>query len=116
MLIVYRSIGGAIWNGILPKKLRSYLPADNNSAARAIFGSIVTAKKYKAGTAARDAINLGYRETQQSLSIASLCLALPLFVIIVFMKNVKLEEEDRVRDEAAAEELKMVEKIRREEA
>merc|ERR1712093_922355 len=92
------SIGGAIWNGILPKKLRSYLPADNNSAARAIFGSIVTAKKYKAGTAARDAINLGYRETQQSLSIASLCLALPLFVIIVFMKNVKLEEEDKVRD------------------
>jgi len=45
-----------------------------------------------------------------------LCLALPLFVIIVFMKNVKLEEEDKVRDEAAAEELKMVEKIRREEA
>ncbi|PVH74282.1 MFS general substrate transporter [Cadophora sp. DSE1049] len=110
------SIGGAIWNGILPKKLRNYLPAENKSAARAIFGSIVTAKKYKVGTAARDAINLGYRETQRSLSIASLCLALPLFVIIIFMRNVKLEEEDKVRDEAAAEELKMAEKIRRDEA
>ncbi|KAL2059852.1 hypothetical protein VTL71DRAFT_10007 [Oculimacula yallundae] len=106
------SIGGAIWNGILPNKLRTYLPEPTKGAARAIFGSIVTAKKYKVGTAARDAINLGYRETQRSLSIASLCLSIPLFVIIIFMKNVKLEEEDKVRDEAAAEELKLAEKIR----
>ncbi|KAK0123868.1 hypothetical protein ONS95_008861 [Cadophora gregata] len=110
------SIGGAIWNGILPRKLNQYLPTENKSVAKAIFGSIVTAKKYKAGTAARDAINLGYRETQRSLSTASLCLSLPLFIIIIFMRNMKLEEEDKVRDEAAAEELKMAEKIQRHDA
>ncbi len=30
------------------------------------------------------------------------------------MRNVRLEEEDKVRDEAAAEELKLVEKVQRE--
>ncbi|KAH7310262.1 siderophore iron transporter mirA [Rhexocercosporidium sp. MPI-PUGE-AT-0058] len=112
------SIGGAIWNGILPSKLRKYLPVEAKAATRAIFGSIVTAKKFKAGSATQVAINLAYRETQRSLSIASFSLSIPLLIIIItiFMRNVKLAEEDKVRDEAAAEELKLAEKIGRDEA
>jgi len=93
------SIGGAIWNGLLPGKLARYLPVDEKSASRKIFGSIVVAKKYKAGTAARDAINLAYRESQQRLSIASLALSLPLLLIVIFMRNIKLGEEDKLRAE-----------------
>ena len=93
------SIGGAIWNGLLPGKLANYLPVDEKSASRKIFGSIVVAKKYKAGTAARDAINLAYRETQQRLSIASLALSLPLLLFVIFMRNIKLEEEDKLRED-----------------
>lgn len=59
----------------------------------------MTAKKYKAGTAARDAINLAYRESQQRLSVASLALSLPLLVFVIFMRNIKLEEEDKLRED-----------------
>ena len=92
------SIGGAIWNHILPEKLAEHLPVASKSDARKIFGSIVVAKKYKAGTAARDAINFAYRESQQRLSIASLSLSLPLLLIIIFMRNIKLQQEDELRE------------------
>lgn len=58
------------------------------------------AQKYEKGTAVREAINLSYRQTQQTLAIASLALAAPLLIMMLFNKNVKLQEEDEKRREA----------------
>ncbi|KAH6686446.1 major facilitator superfamily domain-containing protein [Plectosphaerella plurivora] len=94
------SISGAIWNTVLPRRLTSNLPESEQANAFAIFRSIVVAQKYEKGTAVREAINLSYRQTQQTLAIASLALAAPLLIMMLFNKNVKLQEEDEKRREA----------------
>lgn len=88
------SISGAIWRNILPSKLISYLPKENRSNATLIFRDIVTAKSYLPGTPAREAINRGYSESQMILAIVATCFCVPNLVIMFFMKNMKLDEED----------------------
>lgn len=54
----------------------------------------MTAKGYLPGTAARAAINRGYSESQMILAIVATCFCVPNLVIMFFMKNMKLDEED----------------------
>ncbi|KAL2688961.1 hypothetical protein Neosp_003011 [[Neocosmospora] mangrovei] len=88
------SISGAIWRNTLPTKLASYLPEENRSNSTLIFQDIVTAKGYLPGTEARAAINRGYSESQMILAIVATCFCVPNLVIMFFMKNMKLDEED----------------------
>ncbi|KAL4786829.1 major facilitator superfamily domain-containing protein [Aspergillus varians] len=86
------SVAGAIWRNTLPRKLSEHLPAEYKSQAKAIFGSIVVAKKYQVGTPARVAIDTSYRESQRLLGIAALVSLVPMLGIMFFLKNVKLDE------------------------
>ncbi|KAJ4309421.1 hypothetical protein N0V84_011511 [Fusarium piperis] len=88
------SISGAIWRKTLPTKLAYYLPEENRSNSTLIFQDIVTAKSYLPGTDARAAINPGYSESQMILAIVATCFCVPNLVIMFFMKNMKLDEED----------------------
>lgn len=65
----------------------------------------MAAQSYEPGTATRDAINLSYRLTQQTLAIRSLSLSIPLLIIIFFFRNVKLEKVDEKRNEVAEQQL-----------
>ncbi|KAJ9150270.1 Major facilitator [Pleurostoma richardsiae] len=94
------SVGGAIWNNLLPDKLQKYLPAEGKSNAMAIYKSIAVARKYAKGSAMRAAIDKSYRETQQILAIAATAGLAPMLLIMFALKNVDLgkkqpgEEED----------------------
>ncbi|KAJ4181842.1 hypothetical protein NW755_010841 [Fusarium falciforme] len=99
------SIGGALWNTLLPRRLATNLPEVDKANSTAIFRFIVAAQSYEPGTATRDAINLSYRLTQQTLAIGSLSLSIPLLIIMFFFRNVKLEKEDEKRNEVAEQQL-----------
>lgn len=96
------TISGAIWNSVLPRKLMAKFEANE---AMEIFGSLVVARSYEKGTPERDAINECYRETQQTLAIASVSIASLLLAIVWLNRNIRLEEEDKKRAEQASEEL-----------
>ncbi|KAJ4243045.1 hypothetical protein NW757_011576 [Fusarium falciforme] len=100
-----KPIGGALWNTLLPRRLATNLPEIDKANSTAIFRSIVAAQSYEPGTATRDAINLSYRLTQQTLAIGSLSLSIPLLIIMFFFRNVKLEKEDEKRNEVAEQQL-----------
>ncbi|RBA19224.1 hypothetical protein FPRO05_10153 [Fusarium proliferatum] len=99
------SIGGALWNTLLPRRLSANLPEEFKANSTAIFRSIVVAQSYELGTETRDAINLSYRMTQQTLAIGSLSLSIPLLLMMFFFRNVKLAKEDDVRNEVAEQQL-----------
>ncbi|RAH63746.1 siderophore iron transporter mirA [Aspergillus aculeatinus CBS 121060] len=88
------SVAGAIWRSTLPKKLEQYLPDALKSQAHTIFSSIVVAKKYQPGTAARDAIDRSYRESQRLLAIAALAALAPMLIVMFFLRNVHLDARD----------------------
>ncbi|KAI1034713.1 hypothetical protein LB504_004390 [Fusarium proliferatum] len=102
---MFSSIGGALWNTLLPRRLSANLPEEVKANSTAIFRSIVVAQSYELGTETRDAINLSYRMTQQTLAIGSLSLSIPLLLMMFFFRNVKLAKEDDVRNEVAEQQL-----------
>ncbi|KAG4255488.1 hypothetical protein FPRO03_06213 [Fusarium proliferatum] len=102
---MFLSIGGALWNTLLPRRLSANLPEEVKANSTAIFRSIVVAQSYELGTETRDAINLSYRMTQQTLAIGSLSLSIPLLLMMFFFRNVKLAKEDDVRNEVAEQQL-----------
>ncbi|KAM0331578.1 hypothetical protein ACHAQA_003257 [Verticillium albo-atrum] len=67
----------------------------NAGNSTAIFRSIVVAQSFEPGTPTRNAINLSYRQTQQTLAIASLCLSIPLLIIMFLVRNVDFVAEDK---------------------
>ncbi|CAO2653151.1 Nn.00g025620.m01.CDS01 [Neocucurbitaria sp. VM-36] len=103
------TISGAMWNSLLLRKLNIYF---SKTESQRIFGSIVTAKKYKIGSIERVAIDRCYRETQQSLAIGSVCVSSVLLVLVFFARNIKLREEDTKRELRAE---KVVDSIKLEE-
>lgn len=106
------TISGAMWNALLPSKLAARFDA---AEARRIFGSIVVARSYDVGTAARLAIDECYRQTQQTLAIASVAVSGILLVLVWFSRNVVLEEEDKKRAMQADEELAWATKAQQEQ-
>ncbi|CAK7232479.1 hypothetical protein SBRCBS47491_008285 [Sporothrix bragantina] len=86
------SVGGAIWNGVLPGRLTRYLPAEGKAQAQAIFKSIVVAQKYAVGSPMRLAIDHAYRDTMRYIAIAATCGLAPMLLIIFFIKNVDLSK------------------------
>ncbi|EJP62562.1 siderophore iron transporter mirA [Beauveria bassiana ARSEF 2860] len=87
------SVSGAIWRNTLPDKLLEYLPEGDKSKAMSIFQSIVTAKKYDAGSPVRMAIDRSFRESQMLLAIVATALCVPNLIIMWFLKSIRLEKE-----------------------
>ncbi|KAF4472998.1 major facilitator [Fusarium agapanthi] len=96
-----KTSNGAIWNSVLPRKLNSYFGKEEGGK---IFGSIV-ARANEAGTADRNAVDECYHETQQTLTIGSVCVSGLLLVIFYLIRNVKLGAEDEKRAAQADKEL-----------
>ena len=89
------AISGAVWTSNLPSKLQMYLPSETRSQAFEIFGNITLAQSFEAGSPTRIAINRSFQETMDILLIISVCLAAPILLLSVFMKNFKLDEVSR---------------------
>jgi hypothetical protein len=67
--------------------------------AASIFVSIVVARKYAMGTEAREAINRSYRESQRLLAIAGLISLSLMLIVMLLLKDVKLDEVGRSQTE-----------------
>lgn len=105
------SISGAIWNTILPRKLQANLPEAARENATAIFRSIVVAQSFEKGTPTRDAIDLSYRQTQQTLAIGSFAISVPLLVLMLLSRNIQLGKEDEKRQEELEQEGVVLEEV-----
>lgn len=104
------SVGGAVWNNILPEKLEMYLPEQPKAKALVIYKSIVVAQEFAKGSVAREAIDRAYRETQRLLAIAATAALAPMVGVMFALKDVDLgkEHEDESReakDETACDEV-----------
>lgn len=97
------SVGGAIWNNLLPEKLEAYLPEGlvAKGVAAKVYKSIVVAQKYEKGSVEREAIDRAYRETQRVLAIAATAALAPMVGVMWGLRNVDLgkgEEEEEGRE------------------
>ena len=90
-------MSGAIWNNILPKKLKTYLPDGSRDKAMGIYKSIVVAQKFAIGSPARDAIDKSYRETQRLLAIAATAALAPMLIVMFALKPVDLTKVDETK-------------------
>ena len=90
------SIGGAMWNNIMPQELYARLPEGSKDQARVIFGSLNVQMSFADGTLEREAIVGAYAHVQRLMVIAGACF-IPLCIASIFIwKNInvkKLEEE-----------------------
>ncbi|RDW67667.1 hypothetical protein BP6252_09063 [Coleophoma cylindrospora] len=68
------TIASAMWQGIFPKKLLQYLPADAQADFASIYGDLTVQASYPAGSPTKLAINRSYSETQRLMLIAATCL------------------------------------------
>lgn len=92
------AIAGAIWGHDIPRKLNAYLPPTAQADAQKIFNSITVALGYTNGSPERLAINRAYQETMQTLLIISICVSVPVFLLSLVVKNVRLDGyEEKVK-------------------
>ncbi|PHH52331.1 Siderophore iron transporter mirB [Ceratocystis fimbriata CBS 114723] len=85
------TIASAIWQHTFPQKLQDYLPDEVKPELAKIVGSIAVQKSYHVGSAARDAIEKAYADTQRvMLIVTSAVLAFSIICVAVWRDyNVK---------------------------
>lgn len=85
------TISGAIWSNTLPGKLATYLAPINGTLAAAAYDAPLTfILAYPVGTPERGAVVRAYNETQRYLAVTGVCLAVPLFVAALCLRNPRL--------------------------
>lgn len=89
------SIGGALWNNILPTELNNRLPQDLKTNATAIFKSLPTALKFPRDSPGRDAIVMSYIKTLRVNSIVTLCISLPMLVLVFLVTDIRLDKDEK---------------------
>lgn len=85
------SISSAMWQGLFPKNLAKYLPADAQDNLTEIYGSIVVQSSCPVGSPTRDAINRSYGDTQKLMLIAATCLYSITWSSTFFWENVNVK-------------------------
>lgn len=85
------AISGALWTGNLPGKLALYLPADAKAQAFEIYGNLTLATSFPTGSPERVAINRSYQETMDKILVVSVCLAAPVLLGSLLLRNQNLD-------------------------
>jgi hypothetical protein len=90
------AISGVVWSSNLPGKLASYTAGTAaEGTSMAIYGNFVLAQGYPLGSPARIGINRAYQETMNIILIISVCLAAPIFLLSLCLKDVNLDDVDQ---------------------
>lgn len=90
------AVSGAIWSANIPKKLMQYLPDETKDQAAAIYGNItLAANGWPMGSPTRQAINRAYQETMTYILMVAVCIAVPVVLLSLLMKDYKLDECDQ---------------------
>ncbi|KFX95926.1 hypothetical protein O988_05553 [Pseudogymnoascus sp. VKM F-3808] len=105
MLSVFASIGGAIgssiataiWTGVFPVRLAMYLPAENQADVLTIYADISTQLSFPVGSAAREAINHAYADSQRYMLIAGACIQALGIVAVFFWRDLNVKDFKQVK-------------------
>lgn len=84
------TISAAIWQGILPKKLAEYLPADELPNLLLIYEDITTQLSYPAGSPTRLAIQHAYGDAQRGLLVAGTAVWALGIVSVLMWRDIKV--------------------------
>lgn len=93
------TLSGAIWTNILPGQLESRLApvTTNTTMASAVYANpLVWVYEYPWDTPERDAVVQAYRHTQRLLTIAGICLCVPLIVFALLTRNPRLTDTQSI--------------------
>jgi SIT family siderophore-iron:H+ symporter-like MFS transporter len=87
------SISGAIWTNTLPTQLSQNLGPINASLVSVAYSSPFTfIAEYPVGTPERTAVIEAYNYSQKLLTITGTCLAIPLIVAALLLRNPRLTD------------------------
>ncbi|KAK0712758.1 major facilitator superfamily domain-containing protein [Lasiosphaeria miniovina] len=91
------TIAGAIWQGVFPKRLYEYLPAESKDDYAAIYGSITVQMSYPFGSDTRHAINQAYGDSQKYMLIAATAVQAVSVVCVLLWRDVKVKDFKQVK-------------------
>ncbi|KAE8147774.1 major facilitator superfamily domain-containing protein [Aspergillus avenaceus] len=91
------TIATALWTGVFPVKLAKYLPAEAQPNLANIYGDLTVQASYPVGSAARDAINRSYSETQRYMLITATCLTLVTWASVAMWRDVNVKNIQQVK-------------------
>lgn len=91
------AIAGAIWTGILPTRLEENLPDMSQEQRSRLYNDFEYAMSFPRGSTERDGIIKAYVDVMSLLSITATLAALPMILLVVAMKEVRLENPNIVK-------------------
>ncbi|RSL91086.1 hypothetical protein CDV31_015538 [Fusarium ambrosium] len=91
------SIAAAIWQGVFPKKLAEYLPAEELPHLFDIYATVEAQLAYPEGTPARDAVQHAYGDAQKMILIASTAVWAIGLVATLVWKDINVKEIKQVK-------------------
>ncbi|KAL5612614.1 hypothetical protein BROUX41_004291 [Berkeleyomyces rouxiae] len=91
------TIASAIWQHSFPKQLRKYLPDDVKSELSKIVGSIAVQKSYPVGSAARNAIEQAYSDTQRVMLVATSAVLVAAIACVAVWRDYNVKDDKQVK-------------------
>ncbi|KAI8689598.1 hypothetical protein LRP88_14114 [Fusarium phalaenopsidis] len=91
------SIAAAIWQGVFPKKLAEYLPAEELSHLFDIYATVEAQLAYPEGTPARGAVQHAYGDAQKMILIASTAVWAIGLVATLVWKDINVKDIKQVK-------------------
>lgn len=91
------AIAGAIWTGILPARLEENLPHMSQEQRSRLYNDFEYAMSFERGSVERNGIIKSYVDVMRLLSITATLAALPMILLVVAIKEVRLENPNMVK-------------------
>ncbi|RPD68964.1 hypothetical protein L226DRAFT_563665 [Lentinus tigrinus ALCF2SS1-7] len=93
------SVAGAIWSGIMPGKLREYLPGLSEDEREALFGSITDVRARPLGDPVRQGVISAYSDTMKTMLVLATALSVIPLLLSLLMPNWYLgDQQNAVED------------------
>ena len=96
------AIAGAIWTGLLPKRLELYLPEMSNEERRQIYDDFKFAMSFPMGSIERNGIIEAYVDVMKKLTMTATLAALPMIVFVFLMREIRLDKPRRRPSQGSA--------------
>jgi hypothetical protein len=91
------TVAGAIWTGVLPKKLAEYLPQEAKANLTMIYGDLTTQLSYEVGTETRDAIVRAYGDAKRIMIIAAASILVLAVAAVAVWRDIKVKDFKQVK-------------------
>ncbi|TBU41144.1 MFS general substrate transporter [Dichomitus squalens] len=94
------SIAGAIWSGLMPDRLRQYLPNLSQEERDVLFGDITAVRERTMDDPVRQGVISAYSDTMKIMLILATALSFIPLILSIFMPNWYLGDQQNAVEEA----------------